>query len=91
MLCLSKFFTKLSVCSFMMTLMLALLLPHSHSKAVTHEEQEEQSSWDVWYTSSVETFNNIRAYYEQEGREEDNDRIIYDKDGGCDSDYADDE
>ena len=68
-----------------------LILLSNHSKAVTHEEQEEQSSWDVWYTSSVETFDNIRAYYEQEGREEDSDRIIYDKDGGCDSDYADED
>ena len=68
-----------------------LILLSNHSKAVLHEEQEEETSWDVWYTSSVETFNNIRAYYEQEGREEDNDLIIYDKDGGCDSDYADED
>ena len=63
----------------------------NHSKEVIPEEQADQTSWDVWLTDNDETFNNIRAYYEQEGREDDNDRIIFDKDGGCDSDYEDDE
>jgi hypothetical protein len=68
------------------------ILRSNHSKEVLPEEQADQASWDVWFTDNDETFQNIRARYEQEGREEDDsDRIIFDKDGGCDSDYEDDE